>query len=392
VITIPLIFVWILEALASVTVIVLNYLSLRISAASLAQDPENALWLFLNWLSMAFMVFACTHPITYAAQNLITYFHFSKLELVQGIFGGLDTVIYVVIGAITLFFHRIQRIYRHMEVDHRHLEETSEEILALNREMESLVMERTMKEMALGIAHGIRNPLCIIGGLSHRLMKKPDDAAATRDQAEAIAGEARRIEEMVHRFEKLAAQKTSLFTQEDINLLVQSTLDLLHPEFKAKKINLVTELFAGPLPGRIDKELLRVALAHLLRNAVEATHPGGTVLVGTSQDEEYVILLIKDTGRGMTPEVVDKVFIPFYTTKIGGTGLGMVFVRQIVEEHRGTINLESRLGRGTAVTIKLPHRFGELPGVSEDISPPEPPEAPPSPDLSSGPPSDQGVT
>ncbi|MCX5892704.1 MAG: ATP-binding protein, partial [Deltaproteobacteria bacterium] len=83
------------------------------------------------------------------------------------------------------------------------------------------------------------------------------------------------------------------------------------------------------------------------------------------------------TGRGMAPDVVDKVFVPFYTTKLGGTGLGMVFVRQIVDEHRGTITLDSRLGRGTTVTIRLPHRFGEAAGVSEDGPPGEPSVAPP---------------
>jgi signal transduction histidine kinase len=136
--------------------------------------------------------------------------------------------------------------------------------------------------------------------------------------------------------------------------------------------------------GRLDRHLFRAALSHLLRNAVEATHPGGTVLVRTYKDKNHAVLIIKDTGRGMAAEVVNKVFIPFYTTKIGGTGLGMVFVRQIVDEHRGTISLESKLGRGTIVTIKLPYRFAELPGVSEDISTPESPEAPVSPDLSSG--------
>jgi signal transduction histidine kinase len=79
--------------------------------------------------------------------------------------------------------------------------------------------------------------------------------------------------------------------------------------------------------------------------------------------------------------VVDKVFVPFYTTKIGGTGLGMVFVRQIVDEHRGVITLESKVGRGTTVTLRLPLRFAEAPGVSE---PPPSPEAPPEP--SEGPP------
>ena len=81
-------------------------------------------------------------------------------------------------------------------------------------------------------------------------------------------------------------------------------------------------------------------------------------------EKNFAVLVIQDNGRGMPPEVVDKVFVPFYTTKLGGTGLGMVFVRQIVDEHRGTITLDSKPGRGTTVTIRLPHRFAERPEVS----------------------------
>ena len=77
----------------------------------------------------------------------------------------------------------------------------------------------------------------------------------------------------------------------------------------------------------------------------------------TAMEQQFAVLILQDTGRGMPQEVVEKVFVPFYTTKIGGTGLGMVFVRQIVDEHRGVITLESKVGRGTTVTIRLPHRF-----------------------------------
>ena len=69
----------------------------------------------------------------------------------------------------------------------------------------------------------------------------------------------------------------------------------------------------------------------------------------------------------MPQEVVEKVFVPFYTTKIGGTGLGMVFVRQIVDEHRGVITLESKVGRGTTVTIRLPHRFTDSPEMGDEF-------------------------
>jgi signal transduction histidine kinase len=383
-ITIPFVFLFMFEVLLSIIVIVLAHRALSISAKSLAQDPENPFWLFLNWLTLVFVIFAYTHLASFITFSLSKYVHVPALALAHGIFGGLDAVTYVVIAAIILFFHRIQRIYRHMESDHRHLEETSKEILALSREMESCVMERTMKEMALGIAHGIRNPLFVIGGLSHRLAKNPDEPQATRDHAETIAKEAQHIEQLVERFETLAKRKAPLFIQGDLNLLVESSLDLLRPELKNKKITLLTDLYDGALLVRHDGQLLRVALSHLLRNAIEATAPGGTLLVRTASDKDHTILTIKDTGRGMSPEMVDKIFIPYYTTKIGGTGLGMVLVRQIVDDHRGAISLESKLGRGTTVTIKLPHRFAEYPGVSEA---PATPEAPPSSDPSSGPPS-----
>ena len=386
-ITLPLAPLWILEYLSAFIVLILNLLSLRLSRRLVDQDPENALWLFFNWLAIAFLIFSITHLISHTLHDLIKYWNLPNLALLQRIFGGFDTVIYVVIAAIILFFHRIQRLYRRMEADHHHLEETSHEILALNREMEALVMERTMSEMALGMAHGIRNPLHVIGGFSHRLLRKTDEDDPSRAWATAIAEEARRIEQMVERFETLAMRKTSFFAQEDLNVIVRSTLDLLLPELKAKNITLMAQLCSEPLVGRFNKHLLKVALAHLVRNAVEATARGGTVMVRTAKEQQFAVLILHDTGRGMPQEVVEKVFVPFYTTKIGGTGLGMVFVRQIVDEHRGVITLESQVGRGTTVTIRLPHRFTDSPEVGDEfppVAPPVAPAAPPAPEAGSG--------
>jgi signal transduction histidine kinase len=378
-VSLPLAPLWILEYSSALIVLILNFLSLRLSRRLVDQDPENALWLFFNWLAIAFFIFSITHLISHTLHDLITYWNLPNLAQVQRIFGGFDTVVYVVIAAIILFFHRIQRLYRRMEADHHHLEETSHEILALNREMEALVMERTMSEMALGMAHGIRNPLHVIGGFSHRLLRKTDEDDPSRAWATAIAEEARRIEQMVERFENLAMRKTSFFAQEDLNVIVRSTLDLLLPELKTKNLSLVAELCSEPLVGRFNKHLLKVALAHLVRNAVEATPRGGAVLVRTTREQQFAVLVLQDTGRGMPQEVVEKVFVPFYTTKIGGTGLGMVFVRQIVDEHRGVITLESQVGRGTTVTIRLPHRFTDRPEVGDEFPPFAPPVAPAAP-------------
>jgi len=376
-ISLPLFPIWFFQALGTVAVIVFTLLSLRITRRLTARDPENALWLFLDWLTMGFVIFSLSHGISHTLQAIIdNYGESQTLWRLRRIFGGFDSIIYVIIAAITLFFHRVQRLYRRMEADHHHLEETSHEILALNREMEALVMERTMAEMALGMAHGIRNPLHVIGGFSNRLLRKTDPDDPTRAWLSTIAEEARRIEQMVTRFESLAQRKESFFNQEDLNEIVGNTLELLRPEIQAKNLTLTTDFHPQPLAGRLNPHLLKVALSHLVRNAIEATRPPGKIKVRTTVEKDYAVLTIQDTGRGMPPDVVDKVFVPFYTTKIGGTGLGMVFVRQIVDEHRGVITLGSTVGRGTTVTIRLPHRFVDKAELGEDPELPPAPQAP----------------
>ena len=369
-IALPLFPIWLLEYLAGVVVIIFALLAWRYSRRLMTQDPENALWLFFNWLAVTFVLFSITPIVSHFIQDLSRFRGSSgTLDTLRRLMEGIDSIVYVAITTITLFFSRMRRLYHRMEEDHHHLEATSQEILALNREMEALVMERTMSEMALGIAHGIRNPLHIIGGFSHRLLKKTDPEDPTRAWLKAIAQEARHIEDMVERFETLAQRKSSFFAQEDLNVIVAETLELIGPEVRAKDLRLITELNPGPLMGHLNTHLLKVAIAHLMRNAIEASRPRSTILVRTSQEKHFAVLMIQDTGKGMPPEVVDKVFVPFYTTKIGGTGLGMVFVRQIVDEHRGVIILESKVGRGTTVTIRLPLRFAEAPGVSESAPP-----------------------
>ncbi len=257
-------------------------------------------------------------------------------------------------------------MYQRMVSNHSQLEITSREILEMNRQMEALVIERTMSEMALGMADGIRNPLHIIGGFSHRLLRKTDPEDPARAWAAAIATEAKRLEKLVEKFETLAQKKDAFFSSEDLNGIVTETLSILQTEFDNRQVRLVTALFPRPILGRLNQHLLKIALAHLLRNSIEATPAGGEIRLSTSMERDYAVLAIRDTGRGMPADVVDKVFVPFYTTKIGGSGLGMVFVRQIVDEHRGDISLESEVGVGTAVTIKLPLRFTEVRDMIQD--------------------------
>jgi signal transduction histidine kinase len=350
------------DIIGSGLVIILSWAAFRSCRRLVARDMENALWLFLYWLSLALLAFGLSRALGHIAGHFLIYAGQDQVwNRLRPYSGGLNAIISIIVASVTLFFHNIQRLHRRMAADHSHMEETSQEILALNREMEALVMERTMSEMALGVADGIRNPLHVIGGFSNRLVRKtaPEDPA--RNWALAISEAAKRLEDMVVRFESLAQNKKSFFVQDDLNKVVRDILDMLQPEFDRKRIHLVTGFHPYPVYAQLNKHLLKVAIAHLLRNSLEATTPQGEIHVSTSVDQDLASLTITDTGKGMPPEVVTRVFEPYYTTKVGGTGLGMVFVRQIVDEHRGTINLESEVGVGTTVTIKMPVRFLETP-------------------------------
>jgi signal transduction histidine kinase len=355
----PILFV---DIVGSVLVLLFSWAVFVTSRKLLDHDPENALWLFLYWLTLALVAFGISRALGHIIGHLLVFAGQGAVwELIRPYTGGLNAILSIVIASVILFFHNIQKLYRRMQADHRHLEATSHEILTLNKEMEALVMERTMSEMALGIADGIRNPLHVIGGFSHRLLKKTATDDPARNWAQAIAEAAKSLENMVERFEHLAQDKKSFFSQEDLNKIVHSILDVLQPDFERRHVHLVTGFHPSPAYTQVNKHLLKVAIAHLVRNALEATPPQGEIHVTTAVDLSHTCLVIQDTGRGMPPEVLARIFEPYFTTKVGGTGLGMVFVRQIIDEHRGTINLDSEVGLGTTVTIRLSIRFSEPP-------------------------------
>lgn len=247
-ITLPIFPLLLVDILGSALVLLLSWAAFMSSRKLLAQDSENALWLFLYWLTLALLAFGISRALGHILGHILVFAHQEALwNQVRPYSGGLNAIFSIVIASVTLFFHNIQRLYRRMQNDHQQMEATSHDILTLNREMEALVMERTMSEMALGIADGIRNPLHIIGGFSNRLLKKaaPDDPA--RNWAMAIVEAARRLEHLVERFESLAEDKKSFFSQEDLSKIVRDVLEMLKGDFERKHIHLVTGFHPYPV-------------------------------------------------------------------------------------------------------------------------------------------------
>ncbi len=269
----PAVLVDILGSAAAVVLALLCWLTAR---QLWRTEPDNALYVFLLWFSMALTVFALSRPLGHIIQHLlqlIGYGHWWRQ--LAPISGSFNTISFIFIACVTAFFAHFQRIYRRMSANHSQLENFSRDLLNLNRDLETMVMERTMAEMALGMADGIRNPICVIGGFSHLLLRRlpPDDP--TRQWLQTIAQETKRMEEMVAKFEQLAQKREYFFVQEDLHAVVDSALKLLQPELEQKRLKWELDLYPEPLICKINPHLLRVALSHLLRNAIEATPVGG---------------------------------------------------------------------------------------------------------------------
>ncbi len=140
----------------------------------------------------------------------------------------------------------------------------------------------------------------------------------------------------------------------DLNIIVKETIDLLYPEIENRKL-VLRKIFYPNLPlVAFDPVQIKQALINLIKNAIQAMTKGGVLTIETGQTDDDVWIAISDTGGGIPLDVMNRIFEPFYTTKQKGSGLGLMIVNRIVRDHRGRIELESKVGEGTVFKIRLP--------------------------------------
>ena len=226
-----------------------------------------------------------------------------------------------------------------------------------NKDLEPLVAERTMNLIALTVADKVRNPATVIGLICKRLLKKPDDIDILKAGISDIVSETHKLNETVSNYKILLESKKSMFVYDDINKVVREAITLIESEAEHKGVDLVIKLSNFPLKINLQRNLVRMAIFHLLTNAIEETPKGGTITVLTSSNDDKVFIVISDTGRGFKKEHLAKVFDPFFSTKKYSYGMGLPLVRQIVLEHFGEIEVESEEGQGTSFKMLFPVRW-----------------------------------
>src|SRR5437870_449409 len=209
--------------------------------------------------------------------------------------------------------------------------------------------------LAASIAHEIRNPLAAMRGSIQMLRGEMDDDSEKAQLMEIILRESDRLNRIVADYLNYARPKPAELKDFDVRELVKDTFTLLrNSEEVVDGHKLEEDLPKRPMIASGDPEQLKQVCWNIARNAFKAMPDGGTFRISLSEtNDNRLRLSFTDTGCGMTPEQVERLFEPF-TSTTGGTGLGLSIVYQIIRDHNGTINVRSRQGKGTRITIELP--------------------------------------
>lgn len=209
--------------------------------------------------------------------------------------------------------------------------------------------------MAASIAHEIRNPLAAMRGSIQMLHSDMKDDSSQTELMEIILRESDRLNRIISDFLNYARPRSIIQSQIDLGELLRQTFTLLRNSAEINENHVISEeVPAVPVLISADAEQLQQVFWNLLRNGLQAMPSGGTLKAGLLKTSNGRIrITFSDTGRGMSPEQVEHLFEPFSSTT-GGTGLGLSIVYQIIRDHSGTINVRSREGQGTTITIELP--------------------------------------
>jgi signal transduction histidine kinase len=219
-----------------------------------------------------------------------------------------------------------------------------------------------MGEMASTVAHEIRNPLNAIAMSGQRLAREYITSAEGSDLEaveliDVIRRETGRIEERVQQFLDFARPRPLNRERVQVDSMLRDVAATIRPLAASRDVQ-IAEALASGLSMRLDADMIRQVLDNVLRNAIEATPAGGRVTLASSARGGTLEIQVRDTGAGIPPDVLPRIFDLYFTTKPLGTGVGLAVAQQIVAAHGGTMDAESTEGGGTVMTVRLPERGG----------------------------------
>jgi signal transduction histidine kinase len=228
-------------------------------------------------------------------------------------------------------------------------------------QQELLVSERmaTVGRLSLKVAHEVRNPISAIE-LNAEMLEDIVRARSGSDMEEAgglvasIRDQVNTLDALTEEYLAFARFPKAHFEEESVNQLVEELAAFVRPVADRQGLTMRVETDPAVPMMEIDRALLRQAIHNLVKNGMEALSRGGALTIESRLDGDAVEIAVADTGPGIAPEVAERLFEQFFTTKPQGTGLGLAISRQIIEEHGGELRWANQPGGGAVFTIRLP--------------------------------------
>lgn len=246
--------------------------------------------------------------------------------------------------------------------------------LALAEENERLRQEvahseklKAVATLAAGMAHEIKNPLTSIKTFTEHLPYKHQDPVFREKFVRLVGQEVEKMSVLIQRLLEFSKPRTPELRPVNVSEVIEETLEFLQGTLLEKRVRIVKH-YGQVDDVSADPEQLKQVLLNIFLNSLEAIHGSGSITVSTWQQDGHLRLMVADTGTGIPRRELQRVFDPFYTTKLHGTGLGLSVVHSIIREHGGRVQIESVKGQGTTVRITLPTNGGNEHGATSHLS------------------------
>ena len=308
-----------------------------ITGVTEVEDPARNLWGVCVVAPVA-EVYGSVSKVLHQELFLVGLFFI----VVLGVSGGL-------IG-LALFWNK--SLSRQVDLKTEELLESQERLLRSER-------FAAVGEAAAYVSHEIKNPLMVIGGMASQVERRMAEDPAAQEKLRIIQTEVKRLESFLGELRDFLRPVQPNKQEIDLNQVIREVKALMEEAIREKGIRLEDRLHPDLPPVEADPNQLKQVLLNLVKNALEATEDQGAILVSSGTDDDWVWFSVQDTGKGMSVEVQEKIFHPFYTTKEKGTGLGLAVINKIVTDHHGTITVSSAAGSGSTFTVRLPKKAAD---------------------------------
>ncbi len=341
----------------SLCLIVISALCLRESREIVKKEPDNFLYGYMYWLFIALFAFSLSRSLGHIVKHMLISAGLQDYwELLSPVSGSINSSLFLLIASITVFFQKMKSVMERMEQDKSEIERISQQLLKLNKETEMLVSERTRAELALNIAHNIRNPIMVIGGLVRQFLKSSTLTEKQRDKMGLILEQIEKLDDIVREFELVKRKGQQSIEKIDLNVLAKEAVEAANTEALARNVRIEVSYESAPLYVHMDSDLIRFALIQCLKLLLYRLNHSESVRL-VLRREKFGALIILLTSTFEDSSKFSELEIDFSDPSSSGKRLGLSTVRQILRDHGGDLHVD---GDGSAVKIEifLPYSIG----------------------------------